>query len=96
MSVTAIIKLKAKGGQGEALQKAFAGPLEKVRQHPICSYAEIFISAERTDEWMILEGWDSVEDHKKYAAEMKASGAMGTLVELMAGAPEFTYFVSVE
>ncbi len=96
MSVTAIIRLKAKSGQGEALQKVFAGPLEQVRQHPTCFYADMFVSSERTDELLLLEEWESAEDHQKYVAEMRASGTMDAIMKFMAGAPETTYFVSVE
>ncbi len=96
MSVTAIIRLKAKSGQGEALQKVFAEPLEQVRQHPTCFYADMFVSSERTDELLLLEEWESAEDHQKYVAEMRASGTMGAIMKFMAGAPETTYFVSVE
>ena len=96
MSVTAIIRLKAKSGQGEALQKVFAEPLEQVRQHPTCFYANMYVSSERPDELLLLEEWESAEDHQKYVAEMRASGIMGAIMEFMAGAPETTYFVLVE
>lgn len=96
MNVTAIIRLKAKSGQGEALRKAFTGPLEEVRRHPTCYYADMFVSAEQTDELLLLEEWESAEDHQNYVAEMRASGSMGALMELMAGAPETTYLVLAE
>ena len=96
MSVTAIIRLKAKSGQGEALQKVFAEPLEQVRKPPTCFYADMFVNSERTDELLLLEEWESAEDHQKYVAEMRASGTMGAIMEFMAGAPETTYFVLVE
>ena len=78
------------------MRKAFAGPLEDVRQHPTCFYANMFVSTEQTDELLLLEEWESAEEHQKYVAEMRASGIMDNLAEFMAGAPETTYLAFVE
>ena len=96
MGVTAIIRLKAKSGQGEALLKAFAGPLEQVRQHPTCFYASMFVSADNPDELLLLEEWEFVESHQEYVAEMRAGGVMDAIMEFMSGAPETTYFQGIE
>ena len=96
MSVTAIIRLRAKTGQGQALLNAFTGPLNEVRQHPTCLYADMFANTERNDELLLLEEWETADDHRKYVAEIRASGIVDTLMKWMAGPPETSYHILAE
>lgn len=66
MTVTAIIHLRAKPGQGAALRDSFIAAIPHARADAACEGIDILVNAEDSDHVVLVEKWASVEEHGRY------------------------------
>ncbi len=84
MSVTAIIKLTAKPGRRDVLEKALEPAVAATGNHPLCIAIELLTCVEKDDELLLVERWTPVQAHQEYISGVIAEGGLNELVELLA------------
>jgi quinol monooxygenase YgiN len=94
MSVTAIVRLKARPGQRKLLLQAMAGPVAATREHPLCSSVEMMSAVEDSDEILLVEHWPSVADHQNFINGVIAAGGLDELMPLLAGEIDTLHYTS--
>jgi quinol monooxygenase YgiN len=88
VATTVLLELSAEPGQGDALIKAFADVLPDTRAFKGCQSVTVHQSAADPDSLVLIEKWDSAEDHQAYSLWRKDSGTLGGVMGLAGGRPE--------
>jgi quinol monooxygenase YgiN len=82
--------MSAKPGQGAALAAAFEEILPDTRKYQGCNGVTVHQSASDPDSLMLIENWDSADDHASYSNWRKDSGTLGGVMGLAGGRPDTT------
>ncbi len=80
MSVTLLVRLKGKKGRAERLS-AIVQPVATDNDIAGCLGIEVFRNSVDGDDFLLLERWQSVADHKAHIAEMEKAGRVRDLEE---------------
>lgn len=96
MSVTAIIRLRAKAGAEQAFLEHMQRPLQLTRDNPECSYAELFASAADPQAFVLIETWSSIEAHDAHFGALMEAGELEACMPTWDGMPESTHYSAVD
>ena len=96
MTVTAIVRIKAKPGGGAALRDAFIAGIPHARADSACDGVDILVNAEDPDHVVLVEKWTSVEEHGRYFEELSKMPEFQATVDLMAGPPDSHHYEAVD
>lgn len=80
MSVTLLVRLHGKAGCGERLA-AILQPVAKDNDIAGCLGIEVFRNSADGDDFLLLERWQSVADHKAHIAEVGEAGGFREMEE---------------
>ncbi len=92
MSVVAIVKLTAKSGLGSALLDALQPAATLTGEQPACLSIELIRGVENPDDILLLERWESVEDHENFINGVIAAGGLAEIMKLLAGDIETSHY----
>lgn len=95
MATIITIEVPAKPGQGDAFVAAFNKILPVTRGYKGCQSVTILQRADDKDSILLVEHWDSEEDHNAYKVWRRDSGTLGEILELAAGPPVSTVYNDV-
>lgn len=84
MSVTLMLTITARPGQGWQVITHLAPKLKETRAFPGCESIALYTIHDTPDRALLLERWASAEDHKRYVAWRQASGEVDQLMPLLA------------
>ena len=96
MTVTAIIHIKAKAGQGAALRDAFIAGIPHARADADCQVVDILVDAENPDHIVLVEKWSSVEAHGRYFEELQKTDGFAAIAALTAGPPDTHHYDAID
>jgi antibiotic biosynthesis monooxygenase len=94
MSVTLIVRMKAKPGHGDAVRRLLS-PLPPENDIQGCLGWEIFSNASNSDDVMIVEHWTSVTAHRAFIGPLIASGDLNEIQSHIVST-ERTYYTKIE
>ena len=80
MSVTLLVRLHGKTGRGERLA-AILQPVAEDNDIAGCRGIEVFRNSVDGDDFLLLERWESIADHKAYIAEVEKAGGFREMEE---------------
>ncbi len=92
MATTVVLSMSAKPGQGAALAAAFEEILPDTRAYQGCNGVTVHQNAGDSDGLILIEHWDSAEDHASYSNWRKDSGTLGPVMGLAGGRPDTTIY----
>lgn len=92
MATTVILEVPAQPGKGGDLIKAFDDILPATREFKGCNGVTVHQKADDPDSLLLIERWDSAEDHAAYGEWRKNSGTLGPVMGLAAGRPVTTVY----
>jgi quinol monooxygenase YgiN len=95
MATIITLEVPAKPGQGDALVAAFNKILPETRAYKGCQSVSVLQRADDTDNILLIEHWDTSEDHDAYSQWRRGSGTLGEIMELAAGRPVTTEYNDV-
>ena len=95
MATTVLLEVPAKPGQGDALAAAFNKILPDTRKYQGCQGVTLHQKADDPDAVLLVEQWDSAEDHQAYSVWRRDSGTLGSVMELAGGRPEVRVYNNV-
>ena len=84
MSVLAIVKLRAKPGLRDSLLEVIGPAVATTREQPACTSIELVCGIENAEEVLLLERWQSVQDHEDFINGVIASGGLDEIMGLLA------------
>ncbi len=87
MAVTVILETTAKPGGGDELLAFFGSILADTRAYAGCIGIETLRNMETPDEIVVVERWQTADDHGKYMGWRTETGVVDTLVGMLAGPP---------
>ena len=91
-----LIAILATAKDASALQAQLARTLPATRLAPGCRYSHTYASPTDPAEALMLQGWDSVEQQRAYAAWREATGDLREFVSLLAKPPVLEVFELVD
>ncbi|HTK64196.1 MAG TPA: antibiotic biosynthesis monooxygenase family protein [Pseudonocardia sp.] len=92
MAVTVVLQVPAQPGKGAELAKSFEDILPDTRAYKGCNGVTVHEDASDPDKLILIEHWDSAEDHTAYSNWRKDSGTLGGVMGLAAGRPVTTVY----
>ena len=92
MSVLAIVKLTAKPGLRDSLLESIAPAVAVTREQPACTSVELLCGIENVEEVLLVERWQSVQDHEDFINSVIASGGLDELMDLLAADIETSHY----
>jgi quinol monooxygenase YgiN len=95
MATIITLEVPAKPGQGDALVAAFNKILPETRDYKGCQSVTVLQGTENPDSIVLIEHWDSSEDHDAYSQWRRGSDTLGEIMELAAGRPVTTEYNDV-
>lgn len=96
MSLTALLELQAKPGQGDQLIAILRESLEDTRARQGCLGVSVHRDQTDPDRILLFEEWASREDDEAYRQWRAGEGATPEVGALLAGAPTLRYFDPVD
>ena len=87
MAVTVILETKAKPGGGDELLGFFKSILADTRAYAGCIIIETLRNMESPDEVVLIERWESANDHGKYMGWRTETGVVDKIVGMLSGPP---------
>ena len=95
MSVTTIVRMRARYRHGPALRDVLAGPVSETRKQPACEAIDLFIRADDDEDFLLVARWSSVEAQTAYYDDLVACGALEAALPLLAAPPESTHLEEI-
>ena len=92
MSVLSIVKLTSKSGLRDSLLEAIAPAVAATREQPACTSIELVCGIENVDEVLLVERWQSVQDHEDFINGVIASGGLDEIMGLLAADIETSHY----
>ena len=87
MATTVILEVTAQPGKGADLIAAFDSILPDTRSYQGCQGVTVHQDAGNPDVLVLIEHWESADDHAAYSEWRKNSGTLGPLMSLAAARP---------
>jgi quinol monooxygenase YgiN len=94
MTVTVLLQLKAKPGEGSNLADAMDALLPDTRAYQGCLGADLMQGLDDRDDITLIERWEQRQDHEAYSAWRNEQGSLAAIAPLLGGRPTVTYYVS--
>ncbi len=91
MSVTRINEFLAQEGQGETLRKLIQSFQADIEASQGCHSCKVLQSKQNADSVVVIEIWDSVEDHEASVKNIPVE-ALQAAMKLLAAPPKGEYF----
>lgn len=88
MAIQLIVRFKVKEGSVDAFIDTMLGAKSRIASAAGCEAVDVLQSEENPCVIALSERWQTQEAHDVYAEQMRASGALDGLFELLDGAPE--------
>ena len=92
MAVTVLLELKAKAGTGGGLAGVFKQILPDTRKFEGCKGVTVLQNQDDPDTLVLVEEWETKENHQKYMAWRTETGLVDQLVAAIEGPPSIRYF----
>ena len=96
MSVTVILEAKAKPENRDKLKQLFVDILPDTRAYGGCQGLELIVNQEDPETLIVFERWESRKHYEAYLKWRTDTGALATLVPMLATPPSIRYFDSVK
>lgn len=93
MNITRINEFIAKAGKGDELQNLMQSFTEEIKSSPGCQSCQLIRSLEDPNKIIIIEVWDSKEDHQA-AVENIQGDETGKVMTLLASPPRGEFFAA--
>lgn len=87
MATTVILEVPVQPGKTDELISTFNEILPDTRSFKGCQSVTVHRDTTNPDTLLLIEHWDSAEDHAAYSEWRKNSGTLGPLMALAAGRP---------
>ena len=88
---TVIVHFYAKPGKEDALRQMIVPAIPRLSELRGCRGGSLFNDLEEPGLFVLVEHWDSPEDHKAYIAQIEADGTMDAMTPLLAKPPQRRY-----
>ncbi|WP_051342017.1 putative quinol monooxygenase [Pseudonocardia spinosispora] len=95
MATIITLEVPAQPGKGDELVAAFNKILPDTRAYKGCQSVTVLQRADDKDKIVLVETWDSEEDHNAYSVWRRDSGTLGDIMGLAAGRPVNTVYNDV-
>ena len=92
MSVLAIVKLTAKPGLRDSLVETIGRAVAATREQPACTSVELVCGIENVEEVLLIERWQSVQDHEVFINGVIASGGLDEIMAMLAADIETLHY----
>jgi quinol monooxygenase YgiN len=90
---TLLVRLRAKEGSGEKLEKAFAPAITASRKEKGCLAYNLDHDPKQADQYLVYERWKSVKDLEAHLKAPYIKALLAALPDLTTGRPEPTVLV---
>ena len=94
MSITLLVRLTAKPGQGKDLA-GLLRPMPSENDLEGCLGWDVFVNTTNPDEVLILEHWQSTKAHQDFMTDLTKAGTLEPIFKHVESA-ERTYFVEIQ
>ena len=92
MSILAIVKLTAKLGLRDSLVETIGRAVAATREQPACTSVELVCGIENMEEVLLVERWQSVQDHEDFINGVIANGGLDEIMALLAADIETSHY----
>lgn len=92
MSILAIVKLTAKPGLRDSLVETIGPAVATTREQPACTSVELVCGIENEEVLLLVERWQSVQDHQDFINGVIASGGLDEIMALLAADIETSHY----
>jgi len=91
MATTVVVNFIAAEGKEKLLAESLTEIVEIIKGYHTCHNATLFISEQAPGKMMIIEEWESSDEHQKFYAELKENGSFDQVAKLFTDF-SFNYF----
>jgi len=90
-NVTVVVHFRAASGKESALRGVLGGAVPRLGDLDGCKGGSLYNDIDEPDLCVLVEHWDTRDDHAAYLASLEADGTMDSIRPLLAGEPERRY-----